>query len=71
MTGHPPFGGDALEVLRHHAETEVPMDELQSIPEELRDIIVRCLKKDPDDRYPRVEALLRDLDTVSAKVEAA
>ena len=71
LTGHPPFRGDALEVLRHHAETQVPMDELQSIPEVVREIIVKCLQKDPEDRYQSCTQLAGDLEKAASRLGQA
>ena len=71
MTGHPPFRGDAIEVLRHHAETEVPEDELQSIPVELREIIAKCLKKDPGDRYQSCTQLAGELEKAASRLGQA
>ncbi len=71
ITGHPPFRGDAIEVLRHHAETEVPVNELQSIPEELRGIIVKCLKKDPEERFQSCTQLAGELEKAASRLGQA
>jgi len=71
ITGHPPFRGDPLEVLRHHAETELPVDELQSIPETLREIIVKCLKKDPADRFQSCTQLAGELEKAASRLGQA
>lgn len=40
------------------------------IPAELERVIVRCLKKNPADRYRSMEALIADLDAVRSRADA-
>ena len=60
-TGHPPFRGDtAIAVLTKHI-TEAPSPPSrgapQPLPPELDAIVLRCLAKNPADRYPNADAL--------------
>jgi len=68
LTGHPPFRGDALEVLRHHSETPIPMEELAEAPEMVREIIEKCLQKDPEARYQTTNLLAGDLEKASSRL---
>jgi serine/threonine protein kinase len=68
LTGHPPFRGDALEVLRAHAETPVPMEQLEGVPENVREIIVKCLQKDPEARYQTTTQLAGDLEKAATRL---
>ena len=38
------------------------------IPAELERVITRCLRKNPSDRYPSMDALIRDLDEAALRV---
>jgi serine/threonine-protein kinase len=65
MTGRPPFeGSDGLEVLIAHARDPVvpPSRVRADHPEDLERVVLRCLAKDPAERFPDAEALERALD---------
>ena len=60
LTGHSPFERRTpLEVLIAHARDEVtPPSQLRAdVPHDLETIVLRCLAKDPKDRYQDTEAL--------------
>ncbi len=60
LTGRPPFDGDKpMRVLLAHAHDEVVMpSQIRSdIPDDLEQVVMRCLAKLPDDRYQNVAAL--------------
>jgi eukaryotic-like serine/threonine-protein kinase len=60
LTGHPPFERRTpLEVLIAHARDEVvpPSQLWANVPADLEAIVLRCLAKDPNDRYQDTEAL--------------
>jgi len=64
LTGRPPFEGDKpLEVLVAHAKDEVvpPSSLRPEIPLDLEEIVIRCLAKDPADRFADVTALKQAL----------
>jgi WD40 repeat protein len=65
LTGLPPFtGGNVAEVLRKLIDEEpVPPRTLgKSVPHDLEIICLKCLSKEPRQRYPSAEALADDLD---------
>ncbi len=69
MTGDVPFKGDTeWQVLRKH-ETETP--EFPPVVEDReRRVILRCMAKDPDERYQTVTDLLKDLQAPAALGES-
>ena len=68
LTGNPPFGGDtSLAVaLRQVSELPTPPREIiSSIPEELQNIVMRTLAKNPADRPSNADDLRRELHTLA------
>ena len=66
-TGSLPFTGeDWYEIARQHVEEKPPRVRSlnASISRELEDVILRCLEKNPDDRYPSGEAMCEDLASI-------
>jgi tRNA A-37 threonylcarbamoyl transferase component Bud32 len=64
LTGAPPFeGDDSQEIVTRHLHEPVPVSTLSSdrVPPWLRAVILRCLAKHPDDRYPSAQAVLEAL----------
>jgi serine/threonine-protein kinase len=64
LTGRPPFVRDtAMQVLMAHVyDRVVPPTELRpEIPADLEEVVLRCLEKDPEHRYPETALLERDL----------
>jgi eukaryotic-like serine/threonine-protein kinase len=65
LTGRPPFMGQTpMEVMVAHARDPViPPSRLRpNIPPDLEAIVLRCLAKNPKDRYPDTPSLARDLE---------
>ncbi len=66
LTGKPPFDGDTpVSVAVRHIQDlpEPPSHQNPKIPRGLEALILRCLEKDPRDRYPDGDALAEALDT--------
>lgn len=65
-TGKLPFYGERMDLLRMHAEKEPPAPRSinKSIPESLEDVLVRSLKKRPDDRYQSTAELVDALGSI-------
>ncbi|GAB6164585.1 serine/threonine-protein kinase [Thermostilla marina] len=64
-TGRPPFeGANSMEVLWRVRECEPlrPRRVNRAIPRDLELICLKCLERDPRDRYPNAEALVADLN---------
>jgi hypothetical protein len=60
LTGAPPFeGNDSQEIVGRHLQDPVPVASLSrdGIPPWLSRIVVRCMAKHPDDRFPTARAL--------------
>ncbi len=72
LVGFPPFdGADAFSVgYKHVHEKPVPLSEVDSrLPLVLNDIVMHCLEKSADDRYPRGNALADALLAFLARSE--
>jgi WD40 repeat protein/tRNA A-37 threonylcarbamoyl transferase component Bud32 len=63
LTGRPPFTGkNPIEVVvRVGTEAPVPPSRLRRVPRDLEAICLKCLSKQPHDRYPSAAALADDL----------
>ena len=64
LAGHPPFeGGTPTSLIVAHARDAVkPLSAVRpDVPADLERVVLRCLAKRPDDRYPDVVALEADL----------
>jgi serine/threonine-protein kinase len=72
LTGRPPFEGESvLGVLVAHARDPVvpPSRHRPDVPGDLEQVVLRCLAKDPADRYPDAEALGQALAACAASNE--
>jgi eukaryotic-like serine/threonine-protein kinase len=68
LTGKVPFeGSNAMEVMLAHAREPVvaPSRVRPDVPSDLEQVVLRCLAKNPDERYPDVESLERALAACS------
>jgi hypothetical protein len=71
-TGQPPFQGpSAFEVMMAHArDPVVPPSRIQAdVPADLEEIVLKCLAKKPQDRYPDVKAVAKALVACAAAGE--
>lgn len=69
IEGRLPFLADSpIETVMLHLNEEVPPMVRSDLPEELRQIVMRCLQKDPDDRFGSCTELREALDRVVVEV---
>jgi eukaryotic-like serine/threonine-protein kinase len=69
LTGETPFRGNSPHqtMAAHLIRQVTPPDTLRAdLPAGLSAVVMRCLQKDPADRYPDAAALLQDLQSVDA-----
>ena len=59
LTGRPPYGGTALDVLQQHRDASLPMAPLEGLPDAVVNPIRRCMEKAPVDRYQSAGELAR------------
>ena len=74
LTGAPPFeGGDSQEIVGRHIAEPVPSASLSrdGIPLWVSAIVLRCMAKHPDDRYPTARALLEAIRSARVAASAA
>lgn len=70
LTGRPPFDGDSVsQVLNAHVNDPVmpPSRHRSDIPRDLEEVVLRCLAKDPADRYQGAE----EVETILAACASA
>jgi serine/threonine-protein kinase len=66
LTGELPFQATSVPALlmKQITERPIPIDRKRSeTPKDLSQIVMRCLEKDPEDRWPTADALRRALET--------
>jgi serine/threonine-protein kinase len=69
LTGRPPFEYDRplKVIIAHSHEAPLPIADLVSdVPDDLQQIVMRCLEKNPDDRFQDAEHLSLALESSSA-----
>src|SRR5438093_1648490 len=65
VTGRPPFSGDSAVTIayKHVREDPVPPSRLNpDTPAALDAVVMKCLAKNPENRYQSVDELIQDLD---------
>ena len=74
LTGAPPFEGtDSQEIVGRHIREPVPSASLSrdNVPPWIAAIVLRCMAKHPDDRYPTARAVLEAIRSARAGANAA
>jgi serine/threonine-protein kinase len=74
FTGALPFPGEKIvQVILGHLQKQPPAPRSLNpqVPQDLEAVILRCLEKKPAARYQKVADVLRDLNAVSSRIEAA
>ncbi len=70
FTGNLPYpgGGNVMQVIQRkmNEDPKPPSSHWPTIPHTLEDIIMRCLERDPNNRFATVEALLKELEILRA-----
>ena len=64
LVGHPPFSGDSAMAIAYKHVQENPVTPRQidpALPETIEAITLKCLAKNPDNRYPTAQDLRADL----------
>ena len=73
FTGKLPFPAESvMKIVLAHIQEPPPAPRTLNprIPPDLEALILRCLSKDPAERYPRVADMLKDLTAASSRVDA-
>jgi hypothetical protein len=74
LTGAPPFEGtDSQEIVGRHISEPVPSANLSrdGIPPWISGIVLRCMAKHPDDRFPTARAVLEAIRAAKAELRFA
>jgi len=69
LTYHKPFEGDKIEQVRAaqidpHIPPTRPRHHNPSVPAALESLVLKCLAKQPTDRYPSMSLVIRDLEAL-------
>jgi len=64
LAGHPPFTGSSLEIIVKLAGDDAPplSKVLPHVPRDVEAIVMKCLRREPDERYASARELAEDLD---------
>ena len=63
LAGQPPFGGNnPVELMMHHASSNLPMELIESAPLAVQNVVRRACEKDPLDRYQSAAELAGAID---------
>ncbi|MDB4881530.1 MAG: serine/threonine protein kinase [Gemmatimonadetes bacterium] len=66
LEGHPPFAGTPQAIMAGHiSATPPPLTKRADVPPSVSRLIMRCLAKDPAERYQSADALLADIEAVA------
>lgn len=71
VTGQVPFDGDTTLAIAVKHKSEMPRDPREfnvQIPEDLSQLILKCMEKDPDRRYQTVEELCARLTSIEQEI---
>jgi len=63
LAGHPPFTGSSLEIIVKLASEDPPplSKALPGVPRDVEAIVMKCLRRNPDERYATAKELAEDL----------
>ena len=69
LTYHKPFEGDKIEQVRAaQIDPNIPPTRLRqynpAVPVAMESLVLKCLAKQPDDRYPSLSLVIRDLEAI-------
>ncbi|MEO8360325.1 MAG: protein kinase, partial [Vicinamibacteria bacterium] len=71
--GRLPFTGDSpLQIVMHHIQTKPPAPRSikPNLPQDLQDVILKCMEKEPDKRFQTVDDLTDALNAISDRQAA-
>jgi predicted ATPase len=70
VTGHTPFRGPSAEVMYQHQHVSLPLERLKDVPQPVVVLLEKLLEKDPAQRFPTPNELLKAIPTIAAGIDA-
>ncbi len=64
LAGKPPFGGSLDDLIARVTQPPPELPDDIEVPEDVRQMVRRCMARKPEKRYPNIAALLEDLHRV-------
>jgi eukaryotic-like serine/threonine-protein kinase len=69
VTGQTPFRGPPAEVMYQHQHAPLPLERLKDVPQPVVVFLEKLLEKDPAQRFPTPNELLKTIPTVTDAID--
>ncbi len=69
LAGRPPFGGTLDDLISRVSKPPPVLPSDIAVPEPARDMVIRCMQRRPEHRYPSVEPLLDDINSTLSQLK--
>jgi serine/threonine protein kinase/tetratricopeptide (TPR) repeat protein len=70
VTGQTPFRGSSAEVIYQHQCAPLPLERLKDVPQPVVVLLAKLLEKDPAQRFPTPNDLLKAIPTITGAIDA-
>jgi serine/threonine protein kinase len=70
VTGQTPFRGSSAEVMYQHQHSSLPLERLKDVPQPVVVFLEKLLEKDPAQRFPTPNELLKAIPTIRDAIDA-
>ena len=70
LVGRVPFRGTAAEMMYHHLHAQIPLEQLEGVPQPVVVLLEVLLEKDPERRFQTPAELLKAIPTITSAIDA-